>query len=200
MAQRKQSDSVKKMKLIIAALSVALIAAVIALTWFTLSREAENGDIQWRVTSTTKADEKVAGEPGETTTAPAGGTTAADSQSVTYADGLPYDKLGSDRYATWDGKYPSAEVIVKKGEDGKWGSFVADKKVNATGVYCNEYGWWFVRDGYVDYDYTGIAGNDKGKWYVEKGKCNFHYNNTFTAHDSGKYYTVTEGQVPEFAN
>lgn len=198
MAQRKQSDSVKKMKLIIAALSVALIAAVIALTWFTLSREAENGEIQWRVTSTTAVDPKVAGEPGETTTAAS--TTAANGPSVTYADGLPYDKNGSDRYATWDGKYPSAEVIVKKGDDGKWGSFVADKKVNATGVYCNEFGWWFVRDGLVDYNYTGIAGNEKGKWYVEKGKCNFRYSGTFTAVDSGKYYTVSEGQVPEFAN
>ena len=181
------------MKIIIAALTVALIAAVIALTWFTLSREAENGQIQWQ-TTTTAADNKVAGEPDETTTA-AGSVTVTTAQSVTYADGLPYDKGGSDRYAEWDGKYPSAEVIVKKGDDGKWGSYVSDKKVNATGVYCNEYGWWFVRDGNVDFNYTGIAGNEKGKWYVEKGRCNFQYSGAFNPLDSDRHYTVVEGNV-----
>lgn len=199
MAQRKQSDSVRKMRLVILGLTLALIVAVVAVTWFTLSREAENGEIQWRVSSTTTTSKKVAGEPDETTTA-VNGTSGSDTSTTTGADGLPYDKGGSDHYAEWDGKYPSAEVIVKKGNDGKWSAFVNDKKVkDCTGVYCNEYGWWFVRNGDVDYNYTGIAGNEKGKWYVEKGKCNFQYTRTFNPLDSDKHYTVIEGKVAELA-
>lgn len=197
MAQRKQSDSVKKMRLLILGLSLALILAVVAVTWFTLSREAQNGGIEWKVTSTTAPSGKIAGEPDETTT-----TAAADSgiTTTTNADGLPYSKHGSDLYATWDGKYPSAEVVIKKDENGKYAGFVKDKKVNCTGIYCNEYGWWFVRDGYVDFNYSGVAGNEKGIWYVENGKCNFNHSGAFTAQDSGKSYTIVEGKVAEMAN
>lgn len=194
MAKRKTSESVRKMRLIILGLSLALILAVVAVTWFTLSREAENGQIQWNVTSTTETSKKIAGEPNETTTAVGSNTPATE--TTTNADGLPYDKGGSDLYANWDGKYPSAEVIVKKGSDGKWSAFVKDQKVkDCTGVYCNEYGWWFVRNGDVDYNYTGIAGNEKGMWYVENGRCNFQKSGAYTPFNSNTHYTIIEGKV-----
>lgn len=199
MAQRKQSDSVRKMRLIILGLTLALILAVIAVTWFTLSREAENGEIQWRISSTTTTSKKIAGEPDETTTA-ANGSSGSDTATTTGADGLPYNKGGSDAFAVWNGKHPSAEVVVKKDEKGIWSAYVGEKKASdCTGVYCNENGWWFVRDGVVDRQYTGIAANEKGQWYVDNGHCNFGYTGTFNPLDSNKHYTVIEGKVVELA-
>ena len=74
MAKRKTSESVRKMRLIILGLSVALIAAVVLATWFTLSRESQNGDISWKVASTTETSNKIAGEPDQTTTMANGGS------------------------------------------------------------------------------------------------------------------------------
>lgn len=200
MAKRKTSDSVRKMRLIILGIALALIVAVVAVTWFTLSRESENGKIEWKIATTTTTEKRVAGQPDETTTA-AASNSGTDTDATTNADGLPYDKLGSDRYAEWDGKYPTAEVVVKKGSDGKWGAYVGDElKKDCTGVYCNEHGWWFVRNGYVDFDYNGIAGNNKGKWYVVNGKCNFAYSGAYKTHDTQKYYTLSEGRVVELEN
>lgn len=198
MAKRKTSESVRKMRLVILGLSVALILAIVAVTWFTLSREAENGELQWKVSSTTTTSKKVAGEPDETTTAAGATAVASDTSTTTGADGLPYSVSGSDLYAEWNGKYPSAEVIVKKDDAGVWSAFVNDKKVkDCTGVYCNEYGWWFVRNGEVDFHYTGIAANEQGKWYVERGKCDFSKNGTLNYSDTGtmRYYVLVEGNV-----
>ncbi|MBO7682338.1 MAG: hypothetical protein J6T17_06235, partial [Clostridia bacterium] len=125
MAKRKTSDSVRTMRLVILGIALALILAVVAVTWFTLSRESENGKIEWKVATTTTTEKRVAGQPDETTTAPA--AAELDKTATTNADGLPYDKNGSDRYAEWDGKYVTAEVVVKKDDEtGKWAGFVAD--------------------------------------------------------------------------
>lgn len=194
MAKRKTSESVRKMRLIILGLSLALIAAVVLATWFTLSRESENGQIQWNVTSTTGTSERIAGEPEQTTAA--AGSNASDTQTTTGADGLPYNKNGSDVFAEWDGKYNSAEVIVKPDNKGKWSAFVRDKKVrDCTGVYVNEYGWWFIRNGEVDFNYNGIAGNNIGKWYITNGQVNFDYSGAYTPYGTTNHYTVVEGSV-----
>lgn len=196
MAQRKQSDSVRKMRLIILGLTLALVLAVVAVTWFTLSREAENGEIQWRVSSTTATSKKIAGEPDETTTVASG----SDTLTTTGADGLPYNSGGSDAFATWNGKHPSAEVVVKKDEKGVWSAYVGEKKsADCTGVYNNENGWWFVRDGVVDRQYTGIAANEKGQWYIDHGHANFGYTGIFYPLDSDKHYNVIEGKVVQMA-
>lgn len=197
MAKRKQTDDVRKMRLIILGIALVLVAAVVAVTWFTLNKEAANGELQWRVSTTTTTEKRVAGQPSdeEATTGSGQSTTAAAGETTTNADGLPYDKYGSDLYAEWNGRYPSAEVIVKKDDKGAWCAYVNDKKVkDCTGIYCNEYGWWFVRDGEVDFNYTGIAANEKGKWYVDKGRVNFNFNGTYTA-DRQTYYTIVEGEV-----
>ncbi|MBO7681715.1 MAG: hypothetical protein J6T17_03055, partial [Clostridia bacterium] len=65
-------------------------------------------------------------------------------------------------------------------------------------VYQNELGWWFVRNGFVDFNYNGIAGNQYGKWYIEGGKLNTHYSGAYTPIDGQKSYTVVEGKVAEF--
>lgn len=196
MAKRKTSDSVRTMRLVILGIALALILAVVAVTWFTLSRESENGKIEWKVATTSTTTKKVAGQPDETTTVPAAAD--LDKTATTNADGLPYDKNGSDRYANWDGKYRTAEVVIKKNEKGHWVAYVADKHAkDCTGVFQNEHGWWFIRNGYVDPNYTGIAGNQFGKWYIENGRLNFHYSGAYTPVESGQHYTVVEGKVAE---
>ena len=189
MAKRKTSESVRKMRLIILGLSVALIAAVVLATWFTLSRESQNGDISWKVASTTETSNKIAGEPDQTTTMANGGS---DTQQTTGADGLPYDKAGSDAYAQWNGKYNTGEVIVKMDEKGKWCAYVRDQKVkDCTGVYVNEFGWWFIRNGEVDFNYNGIAANEHGSWYLENGKVDFTKSGTVVF--DGNTYRVENG-------
>ena len=37
----------------------------------------------------------------------------------------------------------------------------------------NDDGWWYIKEGKVDFDFTGWASNDAGLWYCEKGKVNF---------------------------
>ena len=193
MAKRKTSESVRKMRLIILGLSVALIAAVVLATWFTLSRESQNGDISWKVASTTETSNKIAGEPDQTTTMANGGS---DTQTTTGADGLPYDKAGSDAYAQWNGKYNTGEVIVKMDEKGKWCAYVRDQKVNdCTGVYVNEFGWWFIRNGEVDFNYNGIAGNNVCKWYITDGLVNFDWSGAYTPPGTDHHYVVVEGGV-----
>ncbi|MBQ8083851.1 MAG: hypothetical protein IJ241_06700 [Clostridia bacterium] len=192
MAKRKTSESVKKMRLIILGLSVALIAAVVLATWFTLSRESENGSISWNPAATTEKSDKIAGEPDQTTTAANG----SDTQLTTGADGLPYDKSGSDAYAEWNGKYNTAEVILKMNDSGKWLAYVRDEHVkDCTGVYVNEFGWWFVRNGEVDFQYNGIASNNVGKWYITDGQVNFDWSGAYTPPGSDHHYTVVEGSV-----
>ena len=186
MAKRKTSESVRKMRLIILGLSVALIAAVVLATWFTLSRESQNGDISWKVASTTETSNKIAGEPDQTTTMANGGS---DTQTTTGADGLPYDKAGSDAYAQWNGKYNTGEVIVKMDEKGKWCAYVRDQKVkDCTGVYVNEFGWGFIRNGEVDW-------NNVGKWYITDGQVNFDWSGAYTPPGTDHHYVVVEGGV-----
>lgn len=199
MAKRKTSDSVRKMRLIILGLSILLVVAVVLATWFTLSRESQDGDLSWRADTTTTTAKRIAGEPDQTTDATKNVTT--NLQTTTGVDGLPYNKNGSDVFANWDGKYSSAEVIVKQDSNGKWCAYVNDKKANdCTGVYVNEHGWWFLRDGQVDFTYRGIAGNNSGKWFVHNGMVDFDYSGAFTPFDGHAHYTIIEGHVENQTN
>jgi hypothetical protein len=51
----------------------------------------------------------------------------------------------------------------------------ADLNKNYTGVNCNEAGWWYFKNGKVDFSYTGLASNAAGVWRIEKGQVNFGY-------------------------
>lgn len=82
--------------------------------------------------------------------------------------------------------------------DGKWYYYEDGKKVKKTIVAPNKYGWFYVEDGVVnfnfnglapnnagwwkikggavDFDFNGIAGNEYGVWYVKGGAVDFSYN------------------------
>ena len=33
----------------------------------------------------------------------------------------------------------------------------------------NEYGWWYMTNGALDFNYTGMAVNEYGWWYMTNG-------------------------------
>ena len=54
--------------------------------------------------------------------------------------------------------------------------------------------WALVKDGVVNTDFTGIAENEYGIWYLENGYVNFNFSGTLTD-GKGTAYTVEKGQV-----
>ena len=52
-------------------------------------------------------------------------------------------------------------VADQAAADGNWYYYENGQIVNKTTVAPNENGWWFVRDGKVDFTYTGIAQNER---------------------------------------
>lgn len=62
------------------------------------------------------------------------------------------------------------------GNDGQWHSWGPNcNDPNFTGMDCNEYGWWYFRNGVIDWNYTGMACNEYGWWYFENGQINWNY-------------------------
>lgn len=108
------------------------------------------------------------------------------------------------------------EGWVQKGEDGNWYYYrngVVDDSY--TGLGQNEYGWWKIEDGKVNFgftglikdqevwvyirggqailDYTGLAKNEYGWWRIEDGKVNFNFNG-LAQNEYGWWY-LRGGQV-----
>ena len=48
--------------------------------------------------------------------------------------------------------------------------------MESTTIADNKYGWWYVKDGKVDFSYNGFACNEYGWWYVENGQVTFKKN------------------------
>ena len=62
-----------------------------------------------------------------------------------------------------------------------------------TGVAPNENGWWYVKNGKVDFSYTGIAQNEYGWWRIENGKVNFKF--TGLAQNENGWWYCKNGKV-----
>lgn len=80
------------------------------------------------------------------------------------------------------------------GADGKLAYYV-NGKVDTTmnGLLYNEPTWYYLTDGYVNYDYCGLVSNDAGTWYVKNGVIDFTYTDLFCAADA--WYYVMDGRV-----
>ena len=39
----------------------------------------------------------------------------------------------------------------------------------------NEYGWWYIKNGDVDFTYTGMACNEYGWWYFNNGQLDLSF-------------------------
>lgn len=71
--------------------------------------------------------------------------------------------------------YGKANVSgLKKGFNGWW--LVENGQVSGKNTVAqNEYGWWKITYGLVDFNYTGLAQNEYGWWRIENGKVNFGF-------------------------
>lgn len=69
---------------------------------------------------------------------------------------------------------------VVKGPDGKWAYYKNDVLQNDyTGIQKNQYGWWRILKGYVDFDAQGIYRNEYGWWKTTDGKVTFDETGVF---------------------
>ena len=85
-----------------------------------------------------------------------------------------------------------------KGPDGKWGMYKDDAlQKNYTGLAKNSNGWYYVKNGYVAWDYTGFGKNlDTGVWWrVKNGRVDFNANSIYKNPDNNKWYKTTGGKV-----
>ncbi|MBO4382638.1 MAG: hypothetical protein J5847_00945 [Clostridia bacterium] len=63
---------------------------------------------------------------------------------------------------------------IVKGLDGKWAMYENDEVVTSyTGIAKNQYGWWRIRNGYVDFNANEIYKNEYGWWKTTDGKVTF---------------------------
>lgn len=60
-------------------------------------------------------------------------------------------------------------AIVKE-QDGVWGLYLSDKLVdNYTGIASNEFGYWYISHGKVDFDYSGSIEFNGNHYTVDHG-------------------------------
>ncbi len=118
---------------------------------------------------------------------------------------LTYNGFASNSNGKWyieNGKVTFSKNGVLKdttgaiGTKGNWYYVVGSKvQTSYTGVanYKNSNGWWYIKNGQVDFTFNGIASNNNGTWYVNGGKVDFSYNGIYTY--DGTTYTVTDGKA-----
>ncbi len=81
--------------------------------------------------------------------------------------------------ATENGGYKAWELEVRQDTDRQWYAFQKGTNTKATkyyGVVPNDYGWWRIEAGKVNFKASGVYYNDYGYWYIQNGKVNFDFN------------------------
>lgn len=90
-------------------------------------------------------------------------------------------------------------LVVQKAKDGNWYTFNKKTKrivTSYTGVAKNQYGWWRIYKGKVNFKANGVFSNSYGSWYVQNGKVNFDYNGTVTSNK--KKYVIRNGKATPY--
>lgn len=64
---------------------------------------------------------------------------------------------------------------------------------SAITVAPNENGWWYCKNGKVDFDYTGLAQNSNGWWHIKGGKVDFTSNDV--VQNQYGWWVVQNGKV-----
>ncbi len=82
------------------------------------------------------------------------------------------------------------------GAKGTW-YYVVGSKVQSsyTGVanYKNSNGWWYIKNGKVDFSANTVAKNKNGWWYIKNGKVDFNANTV--AKNSNGWWYILGGKV-----
>lgn len=81
--------------------------------------------------------------------------------------------------------------LIKEGS--VWYLYKNGEVDKETRLALNKHGWWYVKDGKIDFSYNGLAKNENGTWYVSKGKIDFTYSADYKW--QGKSYKIENGRV-----
>ncbi len=87
---------------------------------------------------------------------------------------------------------------VVKGPDGQWGYYVDNVlQTSYTGVapVSNVNGWWYIKNGLVDFTANTVAKNSNGWWYVVGGKVDFSYTGVSNYKNENGYWYIAGGKV-----
>lgn len=79
------------------------------------------------------------------------------------------------------------------GRKGTW-YYVVDSKVTYTDTIAkNEFGWWRIKNGIVDFSCNSVEKNQNGWWYIRGGKVDFNY--TGIAKNANGWWRIVKGKV-----
>ena len=102
-----------------------------------------------------------------------------------------------DGYIKYDYTGLVPEVVTDEG-DVVWHCVINGKQADwYTGLMANEYGWWYVINGYVNWDsysFAGLVPNEYGWWYVRNGAVDFNYTGLAYDQNVGWWY-VQNGAI-----
>ena len=88
----------------------------------------------------------------------------------------------------------NSNVVVWDDASGRWCVKNGEEvNTNYTGVAQNENGWWYIRDGYLDWGYTGVAQNENGWWYIRDGYLDWSY--TGVAQNENGWWYIRDGYL-----
>ena len=83
--------------------------------------------------------------------------------------------------------------LIKEGN--VWYLYKNGQLDKETSLARNRHGWWYVKEGKIDFTYQGLVKNDKGIWYVSNGRIDFSYSGAFEW--QGNMYKIVNGKVIE---
>ncbi len=84
------------------------------------------------------------------------------------------------------------------GKKGTWYYVVGSKvQTSYTGVanYKNKNGWWYIKNGQVDFTANTVAKNKNGWWYVLGGKVQFGYTGLADYKNANGWWYIKNGKV-----
>ncbi len=118
-----------------------------------------------------------------------------------------YDGFAENQNGKWyceNGKVTFTKQGILKDKTGGIGSkgdwyYVIDSKVQTsfTGLsnFSNENGWWYIKDGQVDFTHNGVDKNKNGWWYVTGGKVQFGFTGLADYRNANGWWYISDGKV-----
>ncbi len=128
-----------------------------------------------------------------------------------YVDGgkvqFSYNGFASNSNGKWwleNGKVTFKKQGILKDSTGSLGSksdwyYVIDSKVQTdfTGLsnFSNENGWWYIKNGKVDFTHNGVDKNKNGWYYVTGGKVQFGFTGLANYSNVNGWWYIKNGKV-----
>ncbi len=138
----------------------------------------------------------------------------SDGKWYSYENGkkVNYTGFGSNSNGKWyveNGKVTFTKTDIIKDTNGAIGAkgdwyYVIDSKVqtgyNGVSNFKNSNGWWYIKNGKVDFSANTVAKNKNGWWYVTGGQVQFGYTGVANYKNSNGWWYIKNGKVDFSAN